>query len=426
MMMLLFLGGIAALLLIRVPVAMAMLLPSLVYVGLESRITLGIVLQRVTALLDSFPLLAVPLFILVGFVANAAGLADKLVAALLLITARIRGSLAYVNVNAAMVFSWMSGAALADAAAIGTTMIPSMRRNGYDPAFAGALTAAGAMLGPIMPPSIAAVLYSVLTGASIAQTFIAAVVPAVLIYIALMGYVFFYVCKKPELVAMPAVSGERVLPTLSQALPILGAPALLLGGILGGVFTPTEAAAVTAAYLVILSIACRWLSLKQLWDALQGTAITTGRVMVIASVGAMFAYIMAREQVPQVIADLMLSMTDSPWIFLLILNVVLLLVGMALEPAAAMLIFVPIIYPIAKQYGIEVTHLGVIVIFNLTLGLLTPPVCLVLNVLSMVGKVEYAKLLRASLPLFALLVGVLLVVTYIPATTQILPRLVGF
>lgn len=426
MMMLLFLGGIAALLLIRVPVAMAMLLPSLVYVGLESRITLGIVLQRVTALLDSFPLLAVPLFILVGFVANAAGLADKLVAALLLITARIRGSLAYVNVNAAMVFSWMSGAALADAAAIGTTMIPSMRRNGYDPAFAGALTAAGAMLGPIMPPSIAAVLYSVLTGASIAQTFIAAVVPAVLIYVALMGYVFFYVRKRPELVAMPAVSGERVLPTLFQALPILGAPALLLGGILGGAFTPTEAAAVTAAYLVILSLACRWLSLKQLWDALQGTATTTGRVMVIASVGAMFAYIMAREQVPQVIADFMISLTDSPWIFLLILNVVLLLVGMALEPAAAMLIFVPIIYPIAKQYGIEVTHLGVIIIFNLTLGLLTPPVCLVLNVLSMVGKVEYAKLLRASLPLFAILVGVLLVVTYVPATTQILPRLVGF
>lgn len=425
MMTILFTLAIIALLILRVPVAIAMLAPSLVYVGLEPRLTMGIALQRVTALLDSFPLLAVPLFILVGFVANAAGLADKMVAAFLVLTGRIRGSLAYVNVNAAMVFSWMSGAALADAAAIGTTMIPSMRRNGYDPGFAGALTAAGSMLGPIMPPSIAAVLYSVLTGASVAETFIAAVIPAAMIYLALIGYVFFYVRKRPELVTEP-IPRARILPTLIESLPIFGAPALLLGGILGGVFTPTEAAGVTAAYLIILSLIFRWMSLRDLWKALQGTAMTTGRVMVIASIGAMFAYIMAREQVPQTIADAMMAMTDKTWVFLLILNVVLLLVGMALEPAAAMLIFVPIIYPIAQKYGISDIHLGVIVIFNLTLGLLTPPVCLVLNVLSMVGKVEYARLLRATMPMLALLVGVLLVVTYMPWTTEALPRYLGF
>lgn len=424
-MMLLFLCGVAALLVLRVPIAVAMLLPSLIYVGLEPRISLGIVLQRITALLDSFPLLAVPLFILVGFVANTAGLADKLVAALLLLTGRIRGSLAYVNVNAAMVFSWMSGAALADAAAIGTTMIPSMRRNGYDPAFAGALTAAGSMLGPIMPPSIAAVLYSVLTGASVAATFIAAVVPAILIYLALLAYVFFKVHNRPDLIT-PPVPRADILPTIRGALPILGAPLMLLGGILGGVFTPTEAAGITAAYLIVLSLACGWMDLRQLWKALEGTAVTTGRVMIIASVGAMFAYIMAREQVPQTIADVMLNLTDSPWVFLLLLNITLLLVGMALEPAAAMLIFVPIIYPIAQLYGISVTHLGVIIIFNLTLGLLTPPVCLVLNVLSIVGRVEYARLLRATMPLLALLVAVLLVVTYVPATTEALPRFFGF
>lgn len=425
MLLLMMLGGMAVLLVLRIPVAFAMLLPSLGYIAMAPRISMGVALQRVTALLDSFPLLAVPLFIFVGFLANSAGLADRLIAALLVLTGRVRGSLAYVNVNASLVFSWMSGSALADAAALGGVLIPSMRRNGYDPAFAAGLTAASSTMGPVMPPSISAVLYAVLTGSSVAATFFGGVVPAFLIFMALTGYIYFYARKRPELTADP-VPREEALATLLKAAPICVAPIVLLGGILGGIFTPTEAAAVTGMYLLVLSFAFRWLSLKGLYEALAGTAMTTGRVMVIASVGALFSYIMAREQIPQEVADLLTSITDNPYFFLLLLNIFLLLVGMVLEPASALLVTVPIFYPIAQRYGIDPIHLGVVVIFNLTLGLMTPPVCLVLHMLTMVGNLQFSRVLRATLPMLGLLVLVLLIVTYVPATVTTLPRLLGF
>lgn len=421
----LMLGGMAILLVLRVPVAFAMLLPSLGYIAASPRISTGVALQRITALLDSFPLLAVPLFIFVGFVANSAGLADRLIAALLVLTGRVRGSLAYVNVNASLVFSWMSGSALADAAALGSVLIPSMRKNGYDPAFAAAITAASSTMGPVMPPSIAAVLYAVLTGTSVAATFFGGVMPALLIFIALTVYIYFYARKRPELTADP-VPREEAVGTIIRALPICIAPIILLGGILGGVFTPTEAAAVTGMYLLLLSFGLGWLNMRGLYDALARTASTTGRVMVIASVGSLFSYIMAREQIPQQAADFLTSITENPWVFLLLLNIFLLLVGMVLEPASALLVTVPIFYPIAQRYGVDPIHLGVVVIFNLTLGLMTPPVCLVLHMLTMVGGLDFGRVLRATLPLLGILALVLMIVTYIPETVTTLPRLLGF
>lgn len=425
MLLLMLLGGMAVLLVLRVPVAFAMLMPSLGYIALSPRISMGVALQRVAALLDSFPLLAVPLFIFVGFISNAAGLADRLIAALLVLTGRIRGSLAYANVNASLVFSWMSGSALADAAALGSVLVPSMRKNGYDPHFAAGITAASSTMGPIMPPSISAVLYAVLTGTSVAATFFGGVVPALMIFIALTAYIYFYVRKRPEL-TVELVPRDQAMRTLAGALPICVAPVILLGGILGGFFTPTEAAAVTAMYLLVLSFAFRWLSLRGLYAALAGTAATTGRVMLIASVGALFSYIMAREQIPQQVAVFLTALTDNPLFFLLLLNIFLLLVGMVLEPASALLVTVPIFYPIAMEYGIDPIHLGVVVIFNLTLGLMTPPVGLVLQILAHVGGLEFSRVLRTTLPMLGILIGVLLLVTYVPWTVTALPALLGF
>ena len=424
MILLMMLGGMAFLLVLRVPVAFAMLLPSLGYVATQPRISIGVAVQRVTALLDSFPLLAVPLFIFVGFLANSAGLADKLINALLVITGRVRGSLAYVNVNASLVFSWMSGSALADSAALGSVLLPSMKKNGYDPHFAAGITAASSTMGPIMPPSIAAVLYAVLTSTSVAATFFAGVVPALLIFIALTTYIYFYARNRPELTVEP-IPREEAVKTLLDALPIAFAPVILLGGILGGIFTPTEAAAVTGMYLLLLSVVFRWLTPKALYQALSGTAATTGRVMVIASIGALFSYIMAREEIPQQAADLLTAMTENPWVFLLFLNIFLLFVGMVLEPASALLVTVPIFYPIAQRYGIDPVHLGVVVIFNLTLGLLTPPVGLVLQLLAQIGNLEFGKVLRATMPMLGILFFVLMIVTYVPALVLTLPRLLG-
>lgn len=422
--LMLMLGGMAVLLILRVPVAFAMLLPSLGYIAMAPRISMGVAVQRVTALLDSFPLLAVPLFIFVGFLANSAGLADKLINALLVVTGRVRGSLAYVNVNASLVFSWMSGSALSDSAALGSVLLPTMRRNGYDPHFAAAITAASSTMGPIMPPSIAAVLYAVLTSTSVAATFLAGVIPALMIFVALTLYIYLYARNRTELTA-EAIPRSEAVRTLIGALPIFLAPVVLLGGILGGIFTPTEAAAVTAMYLLVLSFACRWITLRGLYDTLAGTAATTGRVMLIASVGALFSYIMAREQIPQQAADFLTSLTENKWVFLLLLNIFLLLIGMVLEPASALLVTVPIFYPIAQRYGIDPVQLGVVVIFNLTLGLMTPPVCLVLQMLAQVGNLNFGRVLKATLPMLGILFIVLLIVTYVPALTLTLPRLLG-
>jgi tripartite ATP-independent transporter DctM subunit len=418
-------GGVLLLLAIRVPVGFAMLLPSLLYVGLEPRITTGVALQRLAALLDSFPLLAVPLFIMVGFIANAAGLADRLIAALLAVTGRVRGSLAYVNVNASLVFSWMSGSAMADAAAMGSVLVPAMRRNGYSPAFAAAITAASSTIGPVMPPSVASVLYAVLSGTSVASMFLAGVVPALLIFFILTAYVYIYSRNRPELV-VERPSANQMVKDIVGALPILVAPVVLIGGILGGIFTPTEASAVTVVYLIVVSFALGWMTPGKFYQALVSTAGTTGRVMFIASVGGLFSYVLAREGVPKAAAELLLAITDSPVLFLLLLNVFLLVVGMFLEPASALLVTVPVLYPVAMEFGVNPIHLGIVVVLNLTLGLLTPPVGLVVYMLSMVGKVPFGEIMKALMPMLLSLFLVLLVVTYWPALSLQLPSMFGY
>jgi tripartite ATP-independent transporter DctM subunit len=419
------LGGLFFLLAIRVPVSFALLLPSMVYVGLEPRISLGVAMQRAAALLDSFPLLAVPLFILVGYVANAAGLADRLIQALLALVGRVKGSLAYVNLNASLVFSWMSGSAMADAAAMGSVLVPAMRRNGYDPAFAAAITGAASMLGPVMPPSVGAVVYAVLTGTSIAALFAAGVVPALLIFFALAVYVFFYVRRREGLTVERMPRREAVRACVA-ALPILLAPVLLLGGILGGIFTPTEASGITVAYLILMSLVAGWLTLPRLYLAFRESAVTTGRVMLIAAAGGLFSYVLSRENVPAQIADFLQGISTDPYVFLLLLNVILLVIGTVLEPAAGMLITVPVFFPIAVEYGIDPVQLGIIVVFNLSIGLLTPPIGLVLVVLSSVGSVPPRDVMRATWPLMIPLVIALLLITYVPWLTAILPRLVGY
>lgn len=419
------LGGVFFLLAIRVPVAFCLLLPSMLYVTFEPRLTLGIAIQRSTALLDSFPLLAVPLFILVGFIANAAGLADRLIQALLGIFGRVKGSLAYVNLNASLVFSWMSGSAMADAAAMGSVLVPAMRRNGYDPAFAAAITGAASMLGPVMPPSVGAVIYAVLTGTSIAALFAAGVLPALLIFIALCIYVYLYVRRRPGLVVERQSPRETLIACL-KAVPILGAPVILLGGILGGIFTPTEASGITVAYLILLGLAARWMTVSRLYLAFRESAVTTGRVMLIAAAGSLFSYVLARENVPQEIAAYLKSITTDPLIFLLLLNVFLLVIGMILEPAAGMLITIPVFFPIAMEFGVDPVQLGIIVVFNLSIGLLTPPIGLVLVILSSVGRVPPSDMMRATWPLFIPLGGALLLITYVPWLTAVLPQLLGY
>ena len=412
------------LLALRVPVAFALLLPCLLYVGLSEDISLGVAQQRIVAGLNSFPLLAVPLFIMTGYVSNVAGLADRLFRFVLSLLGRVPGSLGYVSVSSSLMFSWMSGAAIADAAALGSVLVPAMRKRGYNEHFALGLCASASMLGPIMPPSIPAIIYAVTAGVSVGALFFAGVLPALVLAGVLCVYVFFYVRKhKPGAVD----AGERgtVLAAARGALPVLVTPVIILGGILGGVFTPTEAAAAAVSYVLLLSLCYRSLSLSGLYDVLLRTARTTGSIMLIVSAASLFGWIIAREQGPQMLADALLNFTDNPYMFLLLVNAALLLIGMLLEPVAALLITVPVLMPVAAQFGIDPVHLGVVMILNLVIGLLSPPVGLVLYVLSSVTGTTVQQVMRGVLP-FLLPLGItLLIVTFVPAVSLWLPRRLG-
>jgi tripartite ATP-independent transporter DctM subunit len=414
--------GMLALLFLRVPVAVSMLLPCLVYVSWSPDISLGVALQRTLAGVDSFALLAVPLFILTGYLSNAGGLADRLFQFLLRLFSRVPGSLGYVNVISSLLFSWMSGAAVADAAGLGSVLVPAMKKRGYHEGFALGLTGASSMIGPVMPPSIPAIIYAVSAGVSVGGLFFASIIPALVLTAILCVSVGLYAARYPlpkQTDASPPAIGSVAL----AAAPVMLTPVIILGGILGGVMTPTEAAAVAATYVLLLGVAFRSLSWRALSGAIQATSATTGSILLIVAAASLFGWIIAREQGPQMVATLLTGLTDNPYVFLLLVNLALLLIGMLLEPVAALLIMVPILLPVARQYGIDPLHLGVIMILNLVIGLLTPPVGLVLYVLSSVTGASVQRVMLGTLPFLVPLVITLLIVTFVPALSLWLPRL---
>lgn len=427
MTLLLLLVAMLVLLAIRVPVAFAMLLPCLGYVIASEEITLGVAIQRTVAGVDSFPLLAAPLFVMTGFLANAAGLADRLFRLLFWMFGRVPGSLAYVNVASSVMFSWMSGAAIADAAGLGSILVPAMRKAGYDAGFALGLTGASSMIGPIMPPSIPAIIYAVTAGVSVGGLFFAGVVPALILAAVLSVHVYFHVRRYPPQGDMGATDRPRDdgRAAILGALPVMMTPVIILGGILGGVFTPTEAAAAAVMYMITLGFCYRTLTLASLAEVLLRTANTTGVIMLIVAVANLFGWVIAREQGPQLVAQTLLQLTDNPYVFLVLINVFLLAVGLLLEPTAALLICVPVLLPVARQFGIDPLHLGSVMILNLVIGLITPPVGLVLYVLGSVTGVPVTVVIRGILPFLWSLGLTLLIVTFVPAVSLWLPRWLG-
>lgn len=425
MTLLLLTVSVALLLFIRIPVAFALLIPCLAYVASSEDISLGVALQRTVRGLDSFPLLAVPLFIMTGYLANAAGMSDRLFRFLLILLGRTRGSLGYVNVGSSVVFSWMSGAAIADAAGLGSVLVPAMRKRGYDERFSLGLTGASAMIGPIMPPSIPAIIYAVSAGVSIGALFFAGVLPALVLAAVLCLYVYLY-ARKSDPPQVAAQGNASVGLALVTALPILVTPVIILGGILGGVFTPTEAAAAAVAYLLLLSLLYRSLTLEALYGVFLRSAATTGSILLIVSAASLFGWVIAREEGPRMAAEAMLTVTANPYVFLLLVNLTLLLIGMLLEPVAALLITVPVLLPIAVQFGVDPLHLGVVMILNLVIGLLTPPVGLVLYVLSSVTGASFSQVARGTAPFLIPLGAALLIVTFVPQVSLALPRWLGF
>jgi tripartite ATP-independent transporter DctM subunit len=419
----LLLIAIFVLFVLRVPMAFAILGPSFVYLLVEDY-SLHLGVRLVMQGINSWPLLAVPLFILVGTVATRTEIADRLYDAALLVLGPLRAGLAYVNIAVSLGFSWMSGAALADAAGIGSIEVNHMRKKGYPAEFSVGLSASSALISPIMPPSIPAVVYASVAAVSTGALFAAAVIPAFIMTVALVVTVFLWSRRRPDLVGDP-YNWATTRRALLRALPPMGAPVIILGGILGGVFTPTEAAGIGALYMLLLALSYRTLKWGDIALIFRDTAIITAQIMIIIGASALLSWILAREQVPQTIAEALLGLTDNPVVFLLIVNVLLIFCGMILEPTSALLIITPILLPIAVEFGVDPVQLGSIIIFNLMIGLLTPPMGGVAFVLSSVTGIPVERVFHGAVFYLPAMLFVLLLITYVPAVTLWLPRLIG-
>jgi len=409
--------------LLRVPMAFAILGPSIAYLVLEDY-SLGLAVRLVMGGINSWPLLAVPLFILVGIVATRTEIADRLYDAAVLLLGPLRAGLAYVNIGVSLGFSWMSGAALADAAGIGSIEVNHMRKKGYPAEFSVGLSASSALISPIMPPSIPAVVYASVAAVSTGALFAAAVVPAFLVTAALVVTVWIWARRRPDLVGEP-YDWTAVRRAVLRALPPMGAPVLILGGILGGFFTPTEAAGIGALYMLLLAFSFRTVTIRQLGVIFRDTGSITAQIMLIIGASSLLSWILAREQVPQAVANGLLGITDDPLIFLLIINVVLIILGMILEPTSALLIVTPILLPVAVEFGVDPLQFGSLVIFNLMIGLLTPPMGGVCFVLSSVTGIPVERVFKGALFYMPALLLVLLLITYVPALTLWLPNAIG-
>ena len=317
----LLLIAILVLFLLRVPMAFAILGPSMIYLLVEDY-TLHLGVRVMMQGINSWPLLAVPLFIMVGIVATRSEIADRLYDAALLLLGPLRAGLAYVNIAVSLGFSWMSGAALADAAGIGAIEVGHMRKNGYPAEFSVGLSASSALISPIMPPSIPAVVYASVAAVSTGALFAAAVIPALLMTAALVVTVFLWSRRRPDLVGEP-YSWVATRRALVRAIPPMGAPIIILGGILGGFFTPTEAAGIGALYMLLLALSYRTMRMRDVALIFRDTAVISGQIMIIIGASALLSWILAREQVPQTVAQALLALTDNPAVFLLIVNVLL-------------------------------------------------------------------------------------------------------
>jgi tripartite ATP-independent transporter DctM subunit len=416
--------ALLALLALRVPVGVALIVPSLVYILLDPTATLALAAQQATSGVFDFAILAVPMFILLGNLANISGATDRLYDAAVAAIGHVRGSLGYVNILTSFGFSWISGAAISDAAAMGRIQVPAMVRRGYSPGFSLGITGASSLIAPMMPPSIPAIIYAVTAGVSVGALFMAGIVPALVLVVALSGMVWFLTRGREDLRMEKASRRERVRLGV-RALPPVGAAVVILGGILSGIFTPTEASAVGVAYIAILAACYGNLGWEKVRYALSTSVETVGGVLIIVAGAALFGWVLAREQAPQLAAELILHITDRPLVFLILANILLLIVGAVLEPTSAILILAPVLVPVAEAFGLSPIHFGTMMIFNLMIGLLTPPVGLVLFVLSSVTKYPVTTVIRGALPFFVPMLVTLLLIAFIPVLSLWLPGLLG-
>jgi tripartite ATP-independent transporter DctM subunit len=407
---------------LRVPIAFSLALASFAYI-LYSGLPPVLLMHNMVNGMDSFPLLAIPFFILAGALMNSAGITARIFGFARAIVGWMHGGLGHVNVGASIIFAGMSGAAVADAGGLGAIEIKAMREAGYDDDFSVGVTAASSTIGPIIPPSLPLVIFGVMASVSIGKLFVAGIIPGLLMALSLSAMIW-WMSRKRDYPRDVSFSPTVIATRFKAAFLPLMTPVIIVGGIVSGAFTPTEAAIGAAAYALFLgTIVYRTLSVRKLAVISLETIETTAAIMMIVGAASVFAWILTANQVAAQFAEFVLSFTDSKAVVLLLIMAVVLIVGLFMETIAAISILVPVLMPVAAQFGIDPVHLGIIVILNLMLGLLTPPVGMVLFVLSRVSKVPFEQCVRATLPFLIPLIGVLLLLTFVPSLVLWLPEL---
>lgn len=408
------------LLIVGAPVAVALGVSSLFFISLSGMPNV-VVLHNMVNGINSFPLIAVPFFILAGHLMNTSGITNKIFAFARATVGWMYGGLGHVNVGASVVFAGMSGAAVADAGGLGNIEIRAMRDAGYDTDFSVGITAASSTIGPIIPPSLPLVVYGVIANASIGQLFAAGLIPGFLMAVSLMIMVAIFSRMRGYPRDDRFVMGV-FLRSFGHAILPLFTPIIIVGGILSGIFTPTEAAIAAVAYAMVLGVVVyRTLNWRRILRVSMETVETTASIMVIVAASAIFGWILTANQVAQKFASTLLAMTDSPTAILLIIMLVVLIVGCFMETIAAITILTPVLLPVAISIGIDPVHFGIILILNLMIGLLTPPVGLVLYVLSKVAEVPFERCVVATAPFLVPLLAVLLLLSFVPALSMWLP-----
>lgn len=383
----------------------------------------AIVPQKMVQAMNSFPIVAAPLFILMGNILAAAKLTDRIVAFASSIVGALRGGYAHASIVTSMIFAGMVGSAVADAAGSGAIEIRSMRQAGYKPETAAAITAAAATIGPIIPPSLPMVIYGVTADVSVGRLFLGGIVPGVLMGLALMAMVML-VAKREGMVGHGFEGFANIARTFKDGFFALMAPVILLGGMFSGYFTPTEAAGVACVYALAMGLFIyRTFDIAKLPEILVETAETTGLVMVLVMTAGALGWCMSISRVPQTITPALVAAIDHPLMFLLVCNLLLLLVGCFMETLAALLILIPILAPAAQSFGVDPVQFGLIMIFNLILGTVHPPIGVVLFVVSRIAGVSFEKMSRAILPWLVPLLIVLAAITVWPPLTTWLPGL---
>ena len=413
-------------LVLTVPIGFSLGIASLGYILYTGQLTPGFIAQNMVTGCDSFPTMAIPFFIFAGELMGGGGISKRLLNLASVFFGRISGGLAIVTVVVCMFFAAISGSGPATVAAVGGMVVPTMLEKGYDKKFVLALIAAAGSIGVIIPPSIPMVIYAVTTNSSVSSLFLAGFVPGLLIGLVLIGYSYFYAKKNGYKGDDEPFSWSRAMHELKEGFWAILSPVIILGGIYGGIFTPTEAAAVSVIYsLIVGCFIYKELDLKKLLDVTRNACETTASILIVIGCAAGFSKVLTLGRIPATVAAGMLSLTDSVILILLLINVLLLIVGCFMETLCAIMILAPILFPVVTSLGVDPIHFGIIMVVNLAIGFITPPLGVNLFVASRVGETTLDNVIKGIIPFLFLMIATLLLITYVPAISMFLPNLLG-